>query len=639
MSPAPKRPPLASPDMTSPNNNGGKANPLNQSPACFGIKRRYLFFVAVIISLCFYFAVHIGISLADLDAVHEREHDKPHEHPFRQQHDGKQQIDKDLPSTVQNGKNRAETDSLSTIAENHQEILPPPSPKDEWVKEAAEVRNEMLDCWHAYKKYAWGHDQLKPISKGYNDWSGNGHALSVVDALGTLWLMGAEDEFKEGMQKVTQEVKWDGDVTTSVFESTIRIVGGLVSAYELSGEQFPQLLRTAREVADMLLYAYNTSAGLPHQTLNFASKDHWNAGWSGGASILADMGSSTIEFRTLSYHTKDPIYDIKATHVNSVLSQKSKDNGYMAGVWWDPDSAEVSNHLQTLGAYGDSYFEYMMKQYLLTGKSDETQKNVALTMLDTVLDRFVRKSTPSQFVYLTDSHGSNIVEHLLCFTGGMYGLASWAVPDHKRASEYLTLGAGLTDMCYQMYKKNVHGIAPDAIVMDMHGEGDFHTHEGKYILRPETVESLFYMWRVTKDKKYRKMAYEIFSAIRKICKAKETGGYTGIYNVDQSPPIMDDDQQTFFLAETLKYLYLIFADESKLPLTQWVFNTEGHPVRIRKRNPLDVWRSWEESHNGEPAFLPPTVNGVIPVETERMRKKRGGKPVVAEHDPHSFRQR
>eukprot|EP00388_Colpodella_angusta_P026014 GDKK01004259.1.p1 GENE.GDKK01004259.1~~GDKK01004259.1.p1 ORF type:complete len:160 (+),score=15.99 GDKK01004259.1:73-480(+) len=135
------------------------------------------------------------------------------------------------------------------------------------------------------------------------------------------------------------------------------------------------------------------------------------------------------------------------------------------------------------------------------------------------------------------------------------------------------------------------------------------------------------------------MAYEIFTAIRKVCKANESGGYSGIFNVDQVPPPMDDDQQTFFLAETLKYLYLIFEDESALPLTEWVFNTEGHPVRIRRRNPLDVWKAWEDSHNGEPAFMPPTVNGVMPVETERMRKKRGNSPVIAQPDPHSFKRR
>ena len=350
------------------------------------------------------------------------------------------------------------------------------------------------------------------------------------------------------------------------------------------------------------------------------------------------MGTNTIEFRTLSYLTRDPIYDMKATHVFNVLSQRSKGDNYMAAVWWDPDSAQPTNRLQTLGAYGDSYFEYMVKQYLLTGRTEPHHKEIATTMLDHVRARFTRR-TKSGLTWLSDSANGAVVEHLLCFTGGMYALAAWGLDglEEEKKRGYLELADGLGEMCYQMYVRQPSGISPDSVRMQNAGDAEFVTQDSKYILRPETVESLFYLYRVTGDEKYRRMSYRIFEAVRKHCKTA-SGGYTGLRDVAR-PDSHDDNQQTFFLAETLKYLYLTFAEESKLPLNEWVFNTEGHPVRIRARDPLDVWRAWEDENNGEVRWHAPSIDGVVPVETDRMRAARGGRHITAEPDPKGFRAR
>lgn len=108
-------------------------------------------------------------------------------------------------------------------------------------------------------------------------------------------------------------------------------------------------------------------------------------------------------------------------------------------------------------------------------------------------------------------------------------------------------------------------------------------NEKYYILRPEVIESYFYLWRLTKDPKYREWGWEVVQALERHCRVE--GGYTGIKNVYQTDSAKDDVQQSFFLAETLKYLFLLFSDDSLLPLDQWVLNTEAHPLPIKRRNP------------------------------------------------------
>lgn len=106
-----------------------------------------------------------------------------------------------------------------------------------------------------------------------------------------------------------------------------------------------------------------------------------------------------------------------------------------------------------------------------------------------------------------------------------------------------------------------------------------------YILRPEVIEGWFYLWRLTKNPKYRQWAWDAVEAIERNCLVPDRTGYSGIKNVNDEKVQHDDVQQSFFLAETLKYLYLIFSDDQLIPLDQWVMNSEGHPLPIKNHNP------------------------------------------------------
>ncbi|KAI1292831.1 Mannosyl-oligosaccharide alpha-1,2-mannosidase IA [Halotydeus destructor] len=91
------------------------------------------------------------------------------------------------------------------------------------------------------------------------------------------------------------------------------------------------------------------------------------------------------------------------------------------------------------------------------------------------------------------------------------------------------------------------------------------------------------MWRLTKEQKYRDWAWEAVQAIEKHCRVEN--GYSGLKNVYDANSPKDDVQQSFFFAEVLKYLYLIFSEDNLISLDEWVFNTEAHPLPIKGKNP------------------------------------------------------
>ena len=142
--------------------------------------------------------------------------------------------------------------------------------------------------------------------------------------------------------------------------------------------------------------------------------------------------------------------------------------------------------------------------------------------------------------------------------------------------KYTAKGLAMTETCAQMYTMNPSGIACDQVLI--HRDGSMHCKNDIYLLRPETVESLFYAWRETHDQKWRNYAEQIWHALVRHCQVAG-GGFTDVRDVTHSQPHKMDKQESWFLAETLKYLWLIFQPDTVLPLEDYVFNTEAHPIR------------------------------------------------------------
>eukprot|EP01062_Namystynia_karyoxenos_P084415 TRINITY_DN9927_c0_g1_i1.p1 TRINITY_DN9927_c0_g1~~TRINITY_DN9927_c0_g1_i1.p1 ORF type:complete len:811 (+),score=282.85 TRINITY_DN9927_c0_g1_i1:41-2473(+) len=460
-----------------------------------------------------------------------------------------------------------------------------------------EIRNAFLHSWNAYKKYAWGQDELMPLSRRPKNWGKGsvGMGLTMLDAISTLWIMGLKDEFDEVRAWVRDEMDVNVDISVSTFETTIRMIGGMLSAYELSGEKHKEFLDKAKDVADRVLYAYNTSSGVPHANVNLKTHFHTNPHWTGGSSVLSEFGTVQLELRTLSYHLGNSLYDEKGTWIMDIVEAKAPPD-FLCPTYYNTIFNRWTTDHVTLGALGDSFYEYLLKQYLLTGKTEQRYKRMYEAAVKGILTKLVKKSVPSGQTYVAEyKRGAlfNKMDHLACFTGGMFALGvheighavSSSGPDND---EVLRVAEELTETCYQMYHKQPSGVAPELV--EFRGGSDMATSPRAeyYLLRPEAVESFMYLWRVTKKQKYREWGWEVFRSINRWCRV-DSGGYSGLRNVGFVPPQKDDLQQSFWLAETLKYLYILFGDDDVFDFGEWVLNTEAHPLKIRKRNPLDLW--------------------------------------------------
>ena len=209
--------------------------------------------------------------------------------------------------------------------------------------------------------------------------------------------------------------------------------------------------------------------------------------------------------------------------------------------------------------------------------------------MEGVHEKLVQRS-PDGLAYIADLNSGRLdhkMDHLVCFMGGSLALGAYTDPrglDSPNAKRDLALGKDLARTCYEMYKRQATGIAPEMVVFRpnmMIQQAPF------YILRPETAESLFILHHLTGDEIYRDWGWEIFQSIERHCRSE--AAYTSIKDVRQTPAIKDDRMESFFLAETLKYLFLLFDPDLEIDLlTKHVFNTEAHPLRRLDRIDHDL---------------------------------------------------
>eukprot|EP01079_Euglenida_sp_SAG-EU17-18_P005832 gene5832-1039_t len=195
------------------------------------------------------------------------------------------------------------------------------------AEQRSRVKAAFARAWGGYTRYAFGHDELSPLTNATND-SWGGFGITLVDSLDTLILMGMQEEFQQALSHVAR-INYNVDVRVSFFETTIRHLGypiflplvavskGLLSAYELSQE--PILLQKALELGECLLPAFNSSSGIAYQSINLLTKEGGVPSWSGHSSLLAEAGSVQLEFRYLSYVSGDMRF-WKAAQAHLVLS-------------------------------------------------------------------------------------------------------------------------------------------------------------------------------------------------------------------------------------------------------------------------------------------------------------------------------
>lgn len=417
---------------------------------------------------------------------------------------------------------------------------------------AEKVKKEFLHAWNAYKKYAWGFDELKPISKTFRNWYSESLLMTPIDAFSTLKLMNLENEAAESKKLIFEKLSFDKNFFVSNFEITIRLLGGLISAYQLDGDK--KFLELANDLGNRLLPVFNSKTGMPYQQINLKTGEK-----KGSVSNPAEIGTLMLEFGALSKLTNNPIFYEKSKRAFVECFNRRSPIG-LVGTTIDVETGEWKNTESHISGMIDSYYEYMIKAYLLFGDED--------------FKKMYEKSINAVNKYLSDEMN----------TGAWYGRADMNNGKIKRKlfgaldafiPAVLLLGGDLNraekvhESCYKMWTQ--FGIEPE--------EFNYETFEvtyPNYVLRPEIIESTFYLYRATHNPKYLAMGKTFLESFEKYCKAEN--GYASLKNVLSKEK--DDRMESFFLAETLKYLYLIFAPENTLDLSKYIFNTEAHPIKI-----------------------------------------------------------
>lgn len=260
---------------------------------------------------------------------------------------------------------------IAEAAPKEQEVMRPDPSKEPMVfrgptnARQTAVVTAFKHAWKGYKQSAWGHDNLKPITGGYSDWFGLG--LTIIDALDTLYIMNLSDEFAEARAWVADKLTFEKDQEVNLFETTIRVLGGLLSTYHLSADSM--FLDKATDLGFRLMPAFNSPSGIPFSDTNLMTLKAHAPRWSPDSST-SEVTTIQLEFRDLSRVTGDDRFERAVQAVNAKVHVLPKKDG-LVPIFINANTGTFrSSSTISLGARGDSYYEYLLKQWLQTGKRD-----------------------------------------------------------------------------------------------------------------------------------------------------------------------------------------------------------------------------------------------------------------------------
>jgi ER degradation enhancer, mannosidase alpha-like 2 len=419
---------------------------------------------------------------------------------------------------------------------------------------AARVRVEFLHAWDGYKQFAWGHDDLAALSKTPHDWYSGTLLMTPVDALDTMILMGLKPQADEARALIDQKLNFDQDIYVKDFEITIRLMGGLLSSYELTGDK--RLLALADDLGNRMLPIFESPTGMPWEYVNLKTGKV-----KGNLSNPAEIGTLLLEYGTLSKLTgKQNYYDKPKRAMVALYEHRSRIGLFgsaidiESGKWTDP----------TAGIMGgtDSFYEYLLKCSILFGDKD--------------CQRMWRESRAAADKYLADDTSQALWYGYSDMNTGKrtathYGALDAFFPAVLALDGDIGRARRLQESSYQMWKMD--GVEPEVL--------DYSTMtivSAGYPLRPEIIESTYYLYHYTGDPKYLEMGRTYFDSLVKYCRTD--AAYAELSDVRTKQKA--DRMESFFFAETLKYLYLLYAPSQTLDFNSIIFNTEAHPLR---RNP------------------------------------------------------
>ncbi|KAJ6079252.1 hypothetical protein N7467_009005 [Penicillium canescens] len=495
------------------------------------------------------------------------------------------------------------------------------------------VKNAFERCWKSYEALAWSTDELAPLSGAHTNGLG-GWGATLVDNLDTLWIMGMRDDFEKVVATVTNiDFQDTASPEINTHEVNTRLLGGLLAAYDLSGDL--RLRKKATELGDMLYAAFDTPNRMPiiHWDSHRAARQEEQIAEEG--ILAAELGSFTLEFIRLSQITGDPKYFDAAQRVME-LFDRQQGSTKLSGLWpvsVNPKAELFDGDMFTLGTEANSLYKSLPGAYaLLGGNVPMYRKMYEKATFTAVGHNLFRPMNPEEKDILTAgivrvfttqngkprTHLESQVQYRSCFAGGMFALggALFKIPMHKKiahklvdgctwAHETMPLGimpevydtvpcASQTDCPWNEWHwkqevwKRAHSLQlepeaylnVDAFIKDHHlPRGFISIPDTAYNLRPEAIESIFTLYRITGREYLLDMAWNMFQAIQNATQVENGNAAIIDVTVDREP-ICVDSMPSFWMSQTLKYFYLMFSSPDLISLDDFVFSAGGHPLKL-----------------------------------------------------------
>uniref|UniRef100_A0AAQ5ZXB4 alpha-1,2-Mannosidase n=1 Tax=Amphiprion ocellaris TaxID=80972 RepID=A0AAQ5ZXB4_AMPOC len=438
------------------------------------------------------------------------------------------------------------------------------------------------------QKYAYPADELMPLScrgrvrgqepnRGDIDDSLGKFSLTLIDTLDTLVVLNKLDEFEDAVRKAVKDVRLDNDVVVSVFETNIRVLGGLLGGHVMAdllrqrGDRMQwyqdELLHMAKELGHRLLPAFNTTSGLPYPKVNlrYGVLNPLSRTGTESDTCTACAGTMILEFAALSRLSGESVFEEHARKALDVLWERRQRGSDLVGTVINIHNGEWVRRDSGVGAGIDSYYEYLMKAYILLGD------NVFLERFNVHYSAIMKYISQPPLLLNVHMHNPTVsvrswMDSLLAFFPGLQVLRG----DLKPAIE-------THEMLYQVTKQ--HKFLPEAFTTE------FRVHWGQHLLRPEFAESTYYLYKATGDPYYLRVGQSIVEKLNAY--ARVPCGFAAVQDVRTGTH--EDRMDSFFLAEMFKYLYLLFSEKNELPIDidDYIFTTEAHllPVSLSTTQP------------------------------------------------------
>ncbi|KAI0562018.1 mannosyl-oligosaccharide--1,2-mannosidase [Gracilaria domingensis] len=455
-----------------------------------------------------------------------------------------------------------------------------------------DVRHVTRVLYRAYMRNCMGYDEFEPLTGKCYHWFNIG--LSALDSLDTLLIMDLQQEYHASRDWAASSLRFDQvSSTVSLFELVIRAMGGMNSAYELSGDSL--WLNHSVRLADMLLHAFDitpTKCPPPAVFIGDHIQQRMREHPLPTYSTASEVGTLQLEFRTLSRFSKDPRYKNAVDHCMKIVEDAYPDDS-LVPPFFDLSNGKFHGERLTIGGSVDSLYEMLAKNWVMSGRQDGRLRSLFERSVEAITQTLSRSNGDNLYIgeMRRNRPGSfrKHMDHLACFFPGtlayaaLHGLGGGV--NGTGEHDYMPLARRLTRSCFNMTRGVESGLAGE-ITLFVDKPVPKSGHDVNY-LRPEIVEALYYMDQIDPlaGGTYKQMGREMWQSIRRWAQiaGKEDGLLSTTYGLlgNNIGVSHGGKLHSFVLAETLKYFYLLFdersGDKAELPLTEWVFNTEAHP--------------------------------------------------------------